>query len=266
MEIGFLTDEISIDIDIALSKCSEWGINTIELRNFKTGRLPFIDESEKEHTINLVKTLGLKVSALSPGIFRFNFEDKDKLEYDFNITLPETIRLCEKLNCNKIIIFGFRRNNLNDNSDLDNVINEFGKIADISLKYGINIAIENGYDSWCKESKNIIQIFDSLNRNNLGLNWDPANAIGDSEKPFPEQYEMIKKYICNMHVKDTKFVNGFLCFPIGEGDVDWYGQLKAVINDIPDLNLTIETHCEPLIENSKKNLDRLREIIKQIIQ
>ncbi len=262
MKIGFVTDEISANLNIAISKCSEWGVDSVEIRSLSSGRIPYISEEEKSSLLSLKKQFGLGVSAISPGIFRFGFHEQEKLIDDFDKTLPESIRLCEQLECRKIIIFGFRRTDLNDESDLDNVINEFGKVAEIASKYGISIAIENGYDSWCKESKRILKIMQGINMPNLGINWDPGNAVGDNEKPFPDTYEKIKQYIINLHVKDTKFNNGFSCHVIGDGAVDWNGQIKAVINDLPDLNMTIETHCEPLIENSLINLQRLKLLIE----
>ncbi|HQJ76348.1 MAG TPA: sugar phosphate isomerase/epimerase family protein [Bacteroidota bacterium] len=265
MKIGFVSDEISPNIEIAINKCIEWNIDTLELRNLLTGRLPYVDKEEKEKLFKFVKKFNINISAISPGIFRYEYQDTEKLKLDFEKTLPDTIQLCERLNCKKIIIFGFRRKNLLDDTDLDNVINEFGKVAEIAAKYSINIAIENGYDSWCKESKRILRIFEILNCKNLGINWDPANAIADNEKPFPDTYEKIKSYITNLHVKDTKHNGNFTCLPIGEGNVDWEGQIKAILNDIPDINITIETHCEPLIINSKKNLEKLKEIINNIL-
>ena len=261
MKIGFVTDEISTDINVALQKCDEWGVDTVELRTLTTGRVPFISKEEKNNLLLLKMKYNLEVSALSPGIFRLGYHEKEKLKYDYDKTLPESIKLCEELGCKKIIIFGFRRADLTDETDMDNVINEFGKVADIARRYDIKVAIENGYDSWCKESSRILKIMKSVNLPNLGINWDPGNAIGDNEKPYPETYEKIKDHIFNLHVKDTKYNNGFSCHVIGEGGVDWDGQIKAVMNDHPSINMSIETHCEPLIENSKKNLDKLRALL-----
>jgi sugar phosphate isomerase/epimerase len=263
MKIGFVTDEISSDINVAFSKCAEWGVDTVEIRSLGSARVPYITDEERQILINLKNKFGLEVSALSPGIFRLGYHEKDKLKNDFDKTLPDSIKLCELLNCRKIIIFGFRRTDLNDETDFDNVINEIGKVALFASKYDIQIAVENGYDSWCKESKRIIKIMKSINLPNLGINWDPGNAIGDNETPFPETYKKIKDYIKNLHVKDTKYDNGFSCHVIGDGNVDWDGQIKSIVNDHPEINMTIETHCEPLIENSKINLERLRILLKK---
>jgi len=159
MKIGFVSDEISPNIEIAINKCIEWGIDNLELRNLLSGRLPYVDKEEKEKLFKLVKDFNISISAISPGIFRYEYQDIEKLKYDFEKTLPDTIRLCEKLNCKKIIIFGFRRKNLLDDSDLDNVINEFGKVAEIASKYDINIAIENGYYRFDTKTMLVVLVF-----------------------------------------------------------------------------------------------------------
>ncbi|RIK68470.1 hypothetical protein DCC62_24265, partial [candidate division KSB1 bacterium] len=63
------------------------------------------------------------------------------------------------------------------------------------------------------------------------------------------------------HVKDT--IKGSLveCVPVGEGKVDWQGQLRALARDKVVEHVTIETHCLPLIENSKKNLEVVRRML-----
>ncbi len=262
MKIGFVTDEISPDLNIAITKCKEWGVSSVEIRNLITGRIPFISADERKLLISMIKDNKFEVSAISPGIFRFGYSEKERLKEDFDKTLPEAIKICKELDCNKMIIFGFRRTDLTDETDLDNVITEFGRVADIAAEFGIQVAIENGYDSWCKESHRILRIMESLNRPNLGINWDPGNAVGDKENLL-ETYSKIKKYITNLHVKDTKYNNGFSCHVLGFGSVDWDNQIRMILKDVPDINMTIETHCEPLIESSEKNLNILKTIIEK---
>jgi hypothetical protein len=52
--------------------------------------------------------------------------------------------------------------------------------------------------------------------------------------------------------------------PVGEGKVDWEGQMQALVRDAAVKQVTIETHCLPLIENSQKNLQRLRQILLRL--
>jgi L-ribulose-5-phosphate 3-epimerase UlaE len=82
--------------------------------------------------------------------------------------------------------------------------------------------------------------------------------------PYPDGYEAIKKWIVNVHVKDTIKGSLLACVPIGEGKVDWEGQIQALVRDRLVEHVTIETHCLPLIENSQKNLQWLRQRLGQL--
>ncbi|MBF8297166.1 MAG: endonuc 2 protein [Bacteroidetes bacterium] len=77
-------------------------------------------------------------------------------------------------------------------------------------------------------------------------------------------YESVKKFIANVHVKDTSEGALIRCVPVGEGAIDWKGQLKAIVRDEIVKHVTIETHCLPLVEKSKQNVDTLKQYLAGI--
>jgi len=105
------------------------------------------------------------------------------------------------------------------------------------------------------------RIITAVDSDAFRVNWDPANAIGSAEIPYPDGYHTIKKWITNVHIKDT--IKGALikCVPLGEGVVDWPGQIKSLKEDKLVPFVTIETHCLPLVEKSKHNLDLVRKLL-----
>jgi sugar phosphate isomerase/epimerase len=131
----------------------------------------------------------------------------------------------------------------------------------LAKQNGLTLAIENEPGFWCDTGANTAHLLAQVNSRHLRANWDPGNAIGTDETPFPDGYNALKKWIGNVHVKDT--VKGSLveCVPVGEGKVDWQGQLRALARDKIVEHVTIETHCLPLIENSKRNLEVVRKIL-----
>ena len=123
------------------------------------------------------------------------------------------------------------------------------------------VAVENEPGFWCDSGANTARIMTQVNSPALRVNWDPANAIGTEEVPFPDGYQALKPWIANVHVKDT--VRGALlqCVPVGEGKVDWPGQLQALVADQIVEHVTIETHCLPLVEKSRQNLETVRRLL-----
>jgi L-ribulose-5-phosphate 3-epimerase UlaE len=70
--------------------------------------------------------------------------------------------------------------------------------------------------------------------------------------------------VVNVHAKDTQKGSLVQCVPVGEGVIDWKNQLKALMHDRVVDHVTIETHCHPLIEKSKQNVEIVRKYLAEI--
>ena len=62
-------------------------------------------------------------------------------------------------------------------------------------------------------------------------------------------------------MKDTKRGSLIECVPVGDGAIDWEGQIREIMRDKIVPHVTIETHCHPLIESSRRNVETLKRII-----
>jgi sugar phosphate isomerase/epimerase len=138
------------------------------------------------------------------------------------------------------------------------------RAAETAGMHGVTIIIENEPGFWCDSGANTATLIETVDSPFLKANWDPCNGYGTSERPFPEGYESVKKHIANVHVKDTKEGSLIRCVPVGEGALDWKGQMEALVRDQLVRHVTIETHCLPLVECSKKNVDTLRTYLADI--
>jgi sugar phosphate isomerase/epimerase len=264
MRIGIVTDEISADVREAIELGVGWGIMDYELRVIGDERVPKVTPETVDDLLRLKKTFGIRYTALSPGACKGAIDDAETLQRELNKTLPETFILAKKLDVPTVIIFGFQRLPQQPDLLLPKVIETFRRMAAMAEKEGLRLAIENEPGFWCDSGQNTARLIAAVNSPHLCANWDPANALGTDEIPYPDGYEAIKKWIANVHVKDTTKGALIECVPVGEGKVDWEGQLRALIQDRIIQHVTIETHCSPLIENSQKNLQRLREILRRL--
>jgi sugar phosphate isomerase/epimerase len=135
------------------------------------------------------------------------------------------------------------------------------RAAEITGRAGVRIAIENEPGFWCDTGVNTRTLIRATGSLSLGANWDPCNAFGTDEVPYPAGYTAIKDVIVNVHVKDTARGALIQCVPVGEGAIDWQGQINALVQDRLVPHVTIETHCLPLVENSRRNVEVLRGMI-----
>ena len=261
MRIGFITDEISPDFEEAIRLGVSWGIRDFELRTLHGKRVPQISGGEIHQLMRLQKEHGLRFTALSPGVFKGTLHELARLEHELQEVLPQTYQLA-RLFCTPIIIgFGFKRATSDTPSDQKRVVEALSRAAASAQQHGLTLAVENEPGFWCDTGTNAARILAQINAPNIRANWDPANAFGLNEEPYPFGYEALKPWIANVHVKDTSKGALAECVPLGEGKVDWQAQLQALVRDQLVAHVTLETHCAPLAENSKRNLEYLRGIL-----
>jgi sugar phosphate isomerase/epimerase len=264
LEFGIVSDEVSPDFNEAARYCGEWGISIFELRVLKTGRIPAVEPSELREVQTIVKNNGLRVTALSPGIFKLPLSQTAKLKEELATTLPRTLALAREFGASLVIAFGFQREQNEKPEMFSRAVDFMSRAAEKAGKAGIKIIIENEPGFWCDSGVNTAKLIQKVNSPYLRANWDPCNGYGTAERPFPEGYEAVKRFIANVHVKDTKEGSLIRCVPVGEGALDWKGQLTALVRDQLVRHITIETHCLPLVEKSKQNVETLKSYLDEI--
>jgi len=266
IEIGIVSDEISLDVEEAIKIGLKLGIKSYELRCVGSyeKRVPYIERKDIDFIKRNLDDGKIKITALSPGIFKIRASEKEKLKFELEQVLPDTFKLATELGVDKIIIFGFVR----DGTSGDEIVEILKNASMYAKQEKFNLLIENEPGFYCDTGENTAKIIDfvraSSEIDNLWANWDPANAVGAGEFAFPNGYEKVKNFIKNLHVKDSVNFPKFKCTLIGEGAVNWYGQLMAIIKDKIIQSITLETHHLPLVESTIEDLKRLRAILKAI--
>ncbi len=265
LPLGIVSDEIAPDFETALRYGKEWGISLFELRCVGGGRVPLITDEDAAFIDRAVLTEGIRITALSPGIFKHPLSDAAAIEQELNELLPRTIDMALRFGTRVIIAFGFKRLAQDDDSLRRCAVGYFRRAADIAERHNVVIAIENEPGFWCDTGTNTAAILKEINSIHLRANWDPANALGTDEVPYPNGYKALKPYIANVHVKDTIEGSLLRCVPVGQGKIAWKEQVRALLEDNIVSHLTIETHCLPLIQQSEYNIRTLRTYMEEVL-
>jgi sugar phosphate isomerase/epimerase len=259
-----VSDEVSPDFREAAQHALEWGISIFEIRVLKTGRIPAVEQQELQEVKTLVREKNLTITALSPGIFKLPISQTAGLESELTSMLPKTLALAHELGASMAIVFGFQREENESSDNFFRAAELMARAADIAGKEKIKLVIENEPGFWCDSGANTAQLIAHVNSPWLRANWDPCNGYGTPETPFPNGYAALRKFIANVHVKDTSEGALIRCVPVGEGAIDWKGQLEAIVRDKIVNHVTIETHCLPLVEKSRRNVDTLKRYLGDI--
>jgi sugar phosphate isomerase/epimerase len=264
IELAIVTDEIALDLEDAIRHGREFGIKKYEIRCIKSyeKRVPFIDAEDLNRVRELVDEGSIEITALSPGTFKINPSDKERLQAELEETLPKTFELATELGAEKVITFGFMR----DETDEHTVVRLLKQAGELAAEHGVLLAVENEPGSYCDTGENTARVIQAVNHGSVGVNWDPGNALSSGDVAYPLGYEAIKPYLMNLHIKDTipvppdKWENRL----INDGGVNWLGQLKAVLDDGILSYLTLETHVFPLLESTREDLRRLNILFEAI--
>lgn len=211
------------------------------------------DESYAKHVLAVAKDNGVEISSLA---FYPNTLDPDlKKRHDNVEHLKNVIRASHALGINMVTTFIGRDQNRNFEDNLLIVKEVWPEIMDLAKEQGVKVAIENcpmlfGPDQWpggqnlMTTPNNWKKIFEILNYDNLGINYDPSHFVWQMIDYVEPVYEF-KDRIFHVHFKDLKVIKsklnqvGILAYPLdfmapklpGLGDVN-FSRFVSALTDI----------------------------------
>ena len=258
IDLAILSDELSLDLEEALRLGESLGFRKYEIRCIGDyeHRVPNIPENAIARLESLVAEGRLEIPALSPGTFKIKLSEEEALRREMDDILPRACALARRLHCPRLITFGFMRETA---TALETVVDRLREAGQIAAEHGLQLSVENEPGSWCDSGVNTAAIVREIGMDLVGINWDPANGVYAGEAAWPVGYEAVRPFIQNIHIKDGiplpggKWENRLL----GDGGVNWIGQLAAFMRDQPVAHYTLETHVFPLLESTREDLRRL---------
>ncbi len=261
IDIGVVTDEVARDLRVALEQCATWELARFELREGTTGRFPFFTPTEID-LLEAAQRQGGHITAVSPGLFKGHVEDTATLRHELDEVLPRSIDLAVHFECPLLVIFGFSTYEEEPAENRVRVLRAFERVAEAAAEAGLVVAIENEPDFWIDRPADTVSLFEELDHPAMHLNWDPANLHWGGMSPTYEAFSMLRPYVANLHVKDYTPDDAEVPWrPLGQGITPWPEILPWILAETDLSHVTLETHCEPLIENTKFSLDALREML-----
>ncbi len=211
------------------------------------------DDSYAQHVLAVAKDNGVEISSLA---FYPNTLDPDQKKRHDNVEhLKNVIRASHKLGINMVTTFIGRDQNRNFEDNLLIVKEVWPEILNLAKELGVKVAIENcpmlfGPDQWpggqnlMTTPHNWRKIFEILDYDNLGINYDPSHFVWQMIDYVEPVYEF-KDRIFHVHFKDLKVIKsklnqvGILAYPLdfmapklpGLGDVN-FSRFVSALTDI----------------------------------
>ena len=126
---------------------------------------------------------------------------------------------------------------------------------------GLTLCVENVRSCFGNSGHNTAEILSAVDHPAVRAIWDPANAYVAGGDNFRTGYDAVKPWIVHVHAKDATVMNaaaGLTAWTaIGQGDIDWNGQIQALVADRYEGYVSLETHWHPegrsRVQNSRES-------------
>lgn len=263
IDIGVVTDEVSLDLAKALEVSRKWGLSRFELREGDEGRFPFFTDREVRLVDEAVRE-GAQITGVSPGILKGAVNDEERLRRELDEVLPRAIERARRFECPRLVVFGFVRSRDETDAHRARVLRAFEEVAERAAAADLAVAIENEPNFWIDRPESAAALLDEIGHPALAVNWDPANQHWGGHRPTYGGFEALRPHISNVHVKDyTPDDPDVPWRPVGEGVTPWADILSWIVEETDLDHVTLETHCKPLVENARRSLEAVRTLIAE---
>lgn len=211
------------------------------------------DDEYTKHVLDYSKEKNVEISSLAfyPNTMDGNLEKREAAVSH----LKNVIRASHKLGIGMVTTFIGRDQTKTVEENLELVKEVWPSIIGLAEELDVKVAIENcpmlfGADQW-PGGQNLMttpriwrQVFEILNSDHLGINYDPSHFVWQMIDYIKPIYEF-KDKIFHVHYKDIKVYPdrlndcGIMAYPLdfmspklpGLGDVDW-GKYVSALTDI----------------------------------
>jgi sugar phosphate isomerase/epimerase len=246
-KLAVITDEVSQDLEVIAKFAKRLDLDGIEIRTlWNKNPQDLLNDAKKIKRV--LMEYDLEVCAIASPFFKTDLGNKNRYEEHLGI-LRKCIDLADFLDTKIIRGFTFwRTNGFEDN--LEKIIENYQKPLEIIESSNIILGIENEPSTYVGNGKELATFLDRLGSKKVKAIWDPGNDMSDlsGEIPYPDGYRYVKDKKVHVHIKDgvRKGEGGKPeSVPVGDGEVDYYGQLKALQEEGYSGYLSLETHWRP---------------------
>lgn len=276
-----ITDEISQDFERSLDVMLEYGVRDAELRGLWGVSVMDLSPEQLRRARTALAERGMRVCGIASPIYKCSLfaneagEEQGPLHLaadrglDQQLTLLERgIELCEYFNTKLIRVFAFWRQRPLDGDVLRQIVAAILPGVRRAERAGVTLGLENEHACTLGTGQETAAALREIGSPHLRAIWDPGNAFFAGERPFPDGYEAIKGYVTHVHVKDA--LHGPDGKPrwtaVGAGEIDFAGQIAALMGDGYQGLLSLETHYktpdDDPEEASRLCLDGLTRLLK----
>jgi len=255
--IAAITDEFSPNLARSITFMKEIGMTGAELRVVNGKNILDLTRDELVKAKDLLQDTGIPVVSIASPLLKCVLPGAPEIDKRFQHdifasthTYDDQPRLTDRafeiahfFGAKIIRVFSYWRT-VAPEKCLHAIVEALTNLAKKAAPENLIIGLENEHACNVSTAEQSARVLDLVQQDNLGLVWDPANALVAGENPFPTGYGLLPKgRIIHVHAKDCHMEGEKPVWgPLGTRHVDWKGQINSLVSDGYHGYISLETH------------------------
>lgn len=258
-KIGVIGDEISQDFQTVVNVAKELNLDSIEIRSVWDKPPQELTADDIDEMKRILDGTGIQIVGIASPFFKCDIDNSQEREEHLGI-LKRCIEVAKAFDINLIRTFVFWKTD-NVEERWDEIIASYDEPVRMASGEGMILGMENEASTSLSTVKLTERFIREIDSPNIRAIWDPANEAHaeGGETPYPNAYDRIKPLMVHAHLKDAgknPETDELESVEVGEGVIDWQGQLQAFVDDGYEGHLCLETHWRPTLKIDDALLNR----------
>ena len=224
-KISGFSDEIDAMIDVQFDTLNKIAISYFEPRGVDGKNISELSNIEIMNLKRKMENHAIEVSSIGSPIGKIKISDDFCKHYE---SFKRVVEIAKALGTKYIRMFSFfaEREGEWTQEERSEVFTRIQKMLDYAKANDVILLHENEKGIYGDTADRCLDLMENFYCENFKAVFDPANFVqcGQDTK---KAYNMLKKYIAYMHIKDAKFESGEVV-PSGYGD----GNVEYILNDL----------------------------------
>ncbi len=258
-KVGVIGDEVSQSFTTVVNFVKEHDLESIEIRSVWDKQPHQLTGTDIDEMKRLLDGSDIEIMGIASPFFKCDMDNQDEREEHLDI-LKGCIRAAKAFNTNLIRTFVFWDTGKTEER-WDEIIASYDEPRRIIDGEGIILGMENESTTSLSTAQLTAKFIEEIDSPNIRGIWDPANEAHATRgvTPFPDAYNQMKPTMIHAHLKDAApnaETDEMESVSVGDGIIDWQGQLQAFVDDGYEGHLCLETHWRPTLKIDDDLLNR----------